>query len=167
MDETTEVAAISEATLPYDEDSKKTKYLSYRLMNFTIRESLTLSNVCQRSRATWLATVPLFKELDGEGLTPNRKKLAAEYLSIEFTRNFRMVLEKDFQVLYKSLTEKILSKDDHDYLLKLRAHYTPQHLAMIKSLMSDSADPNVKPFDFGRFVVEIKEERKSITVTGG
>jgi hypothetical protein len=162
----TETENMVRATLPYSEDSKKSKYLSYRLMNFTPRESMKLAKVASRTRDYWIEKDPMFVELDNEGLTDRRKQLAAEYLNIEFTRNFRMVLEKDFQVLYKALTDDLnMSKNDTEYLMRLRGHYTPQHLAMIKSLMGEKPKED-SGFDFTKMVISMKMERESVTIEG-
>jgi len=153
-----EPLAIAGSSLPYSEDSKKSKYLSYRLMNFTIRESLDLAKVTWRSLHTWRQTDAQFAVMDGEGLTERRKQLAAEYLNIEFNRNFRMVLEKDFRVLFKTLTSpEAMTKNDQEYLLKLRSHYTPQHLGIIKQLL-DGGDVD-KPFDFTKLTMTLRTER--------
>jgi len=64
-----------------------------------------------------------------------RKELSKEYIELDFFRNFRMVLEKDYRILDKSIREEVLSKQEHDYLLKLRSAYSPQQLQIIEQVM--------------------------------
>lgn len=161
------VQPIAEQLVPYHDDSeesnKKLKYLSYRASGFTITESASLTPCHLKSVRRWRVSDLEFKRLDGEGLADLRKLLCNQYLDIEFTRNFRLVMQKDFQVLYKSVTDNLLSKEEHEYLLKLRNHYTPQHLAMIKQLLSGGSIQ--EPFDFTRLTLTIRREREEVKIT--
>ena len=89
-----------------------------------------------------------------------RKKLSTEYIDMEFTRNFHLVLQKDFRVLFKDATDETLNDDEKGYLLKIRQHYTPQSLAMVKQLLGGG---NIeKPFDFTKLTLTIKKEQTTI-----
>jgi len=85
---------------------------------------------------------------------PNyRKELSKEYVEIEFFRNFRYALEKDYRVLKQSLTDEPMGKQDHDYLLKLRSQYTPQQLQILEAIVSGEGSG----FNFAKFVAENQE----------
>jgi len=71
-----------------------------------------------------------------------------------------LVLQKDFRILFKEATEGTLTDDEKGYLLKIRQHYTPQSLAMVKQLLGGG---NVeKPFDFTKLTLTIKKEQTTI-----
>jgi len=81
-----------------------------------------------------------------DNLPELRKTLALEYAALEFLRNYRLVLEKDYRVVRGSLTKKYrldtegnrheidMNAQDFKYLLQMRSHYTPQQLQAIEQL---------------------------------
>lgn len=126
-------AGIVEGIIPYFPDDRgKTNYLSYRSCGFGEREAAKLSGVSQRSVQRWRAYDPRFKVLDTEGLSELRAKVSVNYLQMEFTRNFRMLLDVDRAVITKKLQAKPLTKEDIDYLGKIRPMYTPQQLSALE-----------------------------------
>ena len=158
----TEEMAIS--TLPFFHDGKKSEYLAKRICNFSMREACQLAEVSEKSVRRWREADPTFNQLDTEGMTDLRKKFANEFVDLEFTRNFHLVLQKDFKILYKDATDsKNLTEDDKEYLLKIRQHYTPQALAMVKQILG-GGDPK-QPFDFTKLTMTIKREREQIEIT--
>ena len=155
--------AIAEQTLPYHlEDSKKSKYLSYRASGFSVMESVELSGCHHKSVLRWREADSEFRRLDTADIVELRKSLSSQFLDIEFTRNFRLVMQKDFIVLYKSVKGLELSDQDNDYLLKLRNHYTPQHLAMIKQLLAGGSIK--EPFDFTKLTLTIRREKEEVEI---
>jgi len=165
LEKLSETEAIAEAIVPYfPDDTKKSKYLSYRVTGFTMREALKLADVSETSIRGWRRTDPEFAKIDKAGLNELKEKLGAKYLSLQFSRNFNLVLQKDFKVLVKSLNEKELSKDDFQYLLKIRQFYTPQQLAIIQQIVGEA--PEATGFDFTKFILEIRREREEIIITG-
>jgi hypothetical protein len=67
-----------------------------------------------------------------------RKELSKEYIELDFFRNFRMVLEKDYRVLRDALGidgDGLMTSQDHQYLLKMRSAYTPQQLQILEQVM--------------------------------
>ncbi len=155
---------MSAAVIPlYTDDTKKSKYLSYRVANFSVMESCKLADCHIKSVRRWREEDANFLAIDVAGLSHLRKKYGAEYLNIEFTRNFKLLMEKDFKVIYKSVTDQQLTEQEFAYLLRVRAFYTPQQLAIINSLMKGE-DPD-KRFDFTKLTMTIKRERESIEQT--
>jgi hypothetical protein len=141
---------------------KKALYLSYRISNFTVHESCALVPCSMKQVKRWRDADENFRKLDGEGLTELRKKMGMEFLDMQFTRNFRMVMERDFRILYKEATEGIggLTRSEITYAEKIRQHYTPQSLALVKQLLAGGNSD--APFDFTKFVMEIQRERITI-----
>jgi len=143
--------AIANTLIPYSRDDARCRYLGYRACGFSIREALQMI-AHSKQWLTWCRTDPQFVELENN--IPNyRKELSKEYVEIEFFRNFRYALEKDYRVLKQSLTDEPMGKQDHDYLLKLRSQYTPQQLQILEAIVSGEGSG----FNFARFVAENQE----------
>lgn len=138
-------------------EAKRADYLSKRVCNFSVRESCKLANVTEKSVRRWRIADPHFLHLDTEGMTDLRKQLSTSLIDMQFTRNFHLVLQKDFRVLYKDATDQQLAPSEVEYLMKIRQHYTPQSLAMVKQLLGGG---NIKePFDFTKLTFIIKREQ--------
>lgn len=157
--------AAIEAIVPYfPSEPKKSKYLSFRACGFTVRESCQLTKITESAARHWRANDPEFNNLDTAGISDLKKQIGMEYLDVEFTRNFRLVLQKDLVVLMKSLTTKDgLTPQEQQYLLKIRQFYTPQQLAIIQQLAGSVKGGT---FDFTKLVFQISREREAITIQG-
>ncbi len=165
MSETEEMASSMLPMLMNDgfgetTEAKRADYLSKRVCNFSVRESCKLAGVSEKSVRRWRNADPHFLHLDTEGMTDLRKQLSVEFIGMEFTRNFHLVLQKDFRILYNDATDVPLTSDEKEYLLKIRQHYTPQSLAMIKQLLGGGTVD--APFDFTRLTMTIKREQIEI-----
>ena len=147
---------ISKALLPfYQGDTRKSVYLSYRATGFAIEESCQLAEVPLRTLHRWRQTDPNFRAADGEKIAELRKQLANEYIRVEFLRNFRLVLVKDYLILKKSLTPIMeLNEQEHQYLLKMRSHYTPQQLAILEGLFQGN---HQEEFSFSKLVLHLRQ----------
>lgn len=164
-----DVAELAESTIDVgnlmaQDGTKKAEYLSYRVCNCTIRESTKLAKVTERMVRYWRANDQQFAYIDGEGLTNYRQKFANNLIDMEFTKNFRLILQKDFAILYKSLIhgDESLSDKEHQYLLKIRSHYSPQNLAAIKQLLAGGTIQ--EPFDFTKTVLTIRRDRQELEI---
>lgn len=157
----TETEQTAEALLPLLSgdgfNAKRAEYLSKRVCNFTVRESCKLCGIHEKTVHRWRETDEQFEILDTKGMTNLRKQLGMEYLSMQFTRNMSLFLEKDFKVLYKDATGGILTDDEKSYLGKIRQHYTPQSLAMIKQLVGGGTVE--EPFNFTKLTMTLKREQ--------
>jgi hypothetical protein len=132
-------------------DGKKAAYLSFRISGFGIRESAQLTGVHQNSVSRWRREDEYFAHLDGPGLREARKNLAVSLAEIEFIRNFRLVMHKDYIVLTKSVLQPDeLTTSEERYLSKLRAYYTPQQLEVLRQL---SSGEDGKPASFTDFLL--------------
>lgn len=159
-----EVEGMAQALVPfYTDGGKKSKYLSYIVSNFSVTEAAKLANVHLKTVREWRKADPRFEEIENRGLTDLRKQLSKELIDIEFTRNFRMVLQKDFNVLFKTVTGVTLSDREHQYLLQIRKHYTPQQLAMIKQILGEVTGAD-KEFDFTKLTLTIRREREEMQI---
>jgi hypothetical protein len=152
--------SIASSIIPYDRDDEAAMYFGYRVCGLSVREALQLID---RSKA-WLSGCrhdPKFVELESR-IPELRQELSRDYNEIEWFRNFRLVLEKDYRVLKRSLEmEKDsdgkpvkMSDADTAYLLKLRSQYTPQQLGMLETILKASGSDN---FNFAKWVSEHQE----------
>lgn len=157
-----ETTTIAKAMIPlFGDDGKKADYLSYRVSYFSFRESCELGKVSEKQVRRWRQSDEQFNYLDTEGLTELRKQFSNEYLDMQYTRNFQLMLQKDFKVLYKDAIGKELNDTESKYLEKIRQHYTPQSLAMVKQLLGGGTVE--QPFDFTKLTMTIKREQIEIT----
>ena len=158
--------AIAESIVPfYTDDTKKAKYLSYRTAFFSVAESCKLADVHLKTIRRWRESDPNFRKIDVEDMGELRKSMSSQFLDAEFTRNFRLIMQKDFTIIDKSMdARRVLTEFEQAYLLKLRSHYTPQQLAMIKQLLGGGTVD--KPFDFTKLTLTIKRERETMEITG-
>ena len=148
--------SVASSIIPYSRDDSRALYLGYRASGLSVREALNLIN---RSKQ-WLSWQRLdteFAELERK-IPEFRRELSKEYIEIEFFRNFRLVLEKDHQVLQKALSvgkkdkegEVIyLTKQEHEYLIKLRTQYSPAQIQILEAVAG-----NDNGFNFAKFVAE-------------
>ncbi len=141
--------SIPQSIIPWNYDDDRSRYLGLRASGFSIREALGLIGKAKSTLSAWRHD-PKFNDLEENKLKELRSTLALEYAGLESLRNFRLVMEKDFRVLKKSLeknTRTIVDKDgdetivnvpmesqDFQYLMKMRAYYSPQQLAAIEQL---------------------------------
>lgn len=141
--------AIASSIVPWDRDDERALYFGYRASGLSVRETL---HMIQRSKP-WLSLQRHDSEfVDLENRIPEfSKQLSKEYIEIEFFRNFRFVLEKDHQILLKSLQKDVvLTRNEQEYLIKLRSQYTPAQIQILEAITSGNEDG----FNFARFVAE-------------
>lgn len=165
--------SIPKTIVPYNRDDDRSRYLGLRSSGFTIREALGLIGKAHSTLSLWRKD-PNFVSLE-ESLPELRKTLALEYASLEFLRNYRLVLEKDFRVIKGSLSRKSMLTDDgkpyslpqdsqdYQYLLKMRPHYTPQQLQAIEQLFS-KGNNNDKEFNWTDFVMTLSRTKEEVKI---
>lgn len=147
--------AIAEAIVPYfPDDTNKSRYLSYRACGFTVTESIKFASIATRTLRRWRADDDEFRRLDTLGISELRKSVGDEFLEMEFRRNYRLILQADYNVISKQVRQEILTNDEHSYLLKARAHYTPQQLETLERILGEVDDK--KEFDFTSFVLSLR-----------
>lgn len=134
--------SIAASIVPWPRDDERTRYFSCLCSGFSVREALVWIS---RSKQ-WLSEQrknEKFAELEGR-IPEFRSELAREYLGLEFFRNFRLVLEKDYRVLRRSLgLEKgidgkavQMTQQDQGYLVRMRTQYNAQQLQILETIVS-------------------------------
>ena len=158
----TETENIAQSFIPtFSDDNKKATYLSYLIANFAHREACKLTPVSEKQVRRWKDADPNFLTICTDGLQALRKEFASTFIDMQFTRNFHLILQKDFKVLYKDAVGEVeLTENENQYLGKIRQHYTPQSLAMVKQLLGGGTVD--QPFDFTRLTMTIKREQIEI-----
>lgn len=129
---------IAESLVPYAaSDVKKSRYLSYRATGFTITESAELTGITLHTVKVWRGHDPEFARLEGKDLSILRETVGKEFLKAEFTRNMRLCMGRDYEVLRKAnLTSWLLTSDEKRYIEKVRPLYTPQQLMAFSGALS-------------------------------
>ena len=162
-DEQSSAEAIAESMLPvFTDNTNKNKYLALRVANFTPTEAAKLVGVAETTLWYWRRHDPEFKKLDTEGMTDERKKLANEFVGMEFIRNFHLVLQQDFNVLYKSVTGEVLTESESTYLQKIRPQYTPQSLMLMKQLAGEIKKSD--DWDFTKLTLTLRREKEELII---
>lgn len=159
-----EQESIAQSLLPWNFDDARARYVSLRCCGLTIREALKYMQYAHSSLSHWRED-PEFIKIEAD--LPNlRKQLSLEYSNVQFLRNFTLIMEKDYRVIKKSLEkDSELTKQEQEYLIKARTHYSPQQLQIVETLIS--AERNNNDFNFTEFVLETHklEERVRVTKT--
>ena len=163
---------IPRAIVPWNKDDDRSRFLGLRASGFGIRDTLNLIGKAKSTLSLW-RTDPVFKELEDK-IPELRKTLALEYASLEFLRNYRLVMEKDYRILKKSLSKNMkLDKDgnayeapmesqDFQYLLKARPFYTPQQLQAIEQLFTK--DDGGGEFNWTDFVMTLSRTKEEVKI---
>jgi len=132
--DTPKQVSIAETLIPWRKDDNRARYLGYLACGFNPEEALYMLGL----KLEWLEEQRQDDSFSAFELkVPEiRKELSKEYIELDFFRNFRMVLEKDYRVLYKALDEDaLMTNAENQYLLKLRSAYTPQQLQIMEQVM--------------------------------
>lgn len=162
---TTEVTPeeqIAKSIVPYNRDDARARYLGLRSSGFGIREALKLIGKAQSTLSAWRHDEE-FANLENR-IPEFRRELSLEYANLEFLRNYRLILEKDYRVIKASLEkDTILPIQDHQYLLKLRSHYTPQQLQVIEALVGMEGASGGE-FDFTSAVIELSRTHERVRI---
>jgi len=141
--------SIASSLIPWDRDDERALYFGYRASGLSVRETL---HMIQRSKP-WLSLQRHDLEfVDLEHRIPEfRRELSKEYVEIEFFRNFRLILEKDHQIIQKSLKKgEVLTRQEHEYLIKLRSQYSPTQIQILEAIVEGGKGG----FNFAAFVAE-------------
>ena len=161
MQQTTPTEAMALTLLPYyTEGGKKASYLSYIIAGFSVMEAVKLADIHLKTVSRWRESDPVFVELEAKSHTELRRGLADHLIDIEFTRNFRLVLAKDFKILYKDASGEVLSENENEYLNLIRKFYTPQQFAMLRQMIGGGDAPAA--FDFTKTVLEIRLSKEQV-----
>ena len=164
-----ETESLVMSLLPFDQDNKKARFIGYRASGFSIREACQLVGIHEKTLRRWRDSTGQFYDdhfVEAESQLPElRKTLGTEYAHLEFLRNYRLVLEKDFSVLSKSIRQPTtLTQQEHQYLLKARSHYSPQYLQILQEMISGK--DGKREFDFTSFILSMERNKEKITLTG-
>lgn len=159
---------IVQSMIPYLQGSDavaeaKAIYLSFRASGFTVREAAGLAHRTTKQVANWREADEEFRQLDSEKLPILRASVGREVVSLEFLRNYRLILMRDYQVLKKCIQHPdTMTSQENQYLLKARAHYTPQQLAILEQLFAPLGAPTEDgmPKTFTEFVMTLSRTQK-------
>ena len=157
LTDTPSSVSIATSLIPWRKDDNRAKYLGYLACGFNVEESLYMLGL----KLQWLEEQREDEDFSScELRVPEiRKELSKEYIELDFFRNFRMVLEKDYRTLKKALEMDVdklgvMTTYDHQYLLKMRSAYTPQQLQILEQVMHGVGSDS---FNFAKWVAQNKD----------
>ncbi len=163
--------ATSQSVLPYYvDDTKKTKYLSFRATGFTSSEAVELADVTERTVKRWRAADAEFKRFDTTDVAELRQSHGAAYHSAEFQRNLRSFMELDRRVLSRALT--VISDGgelgqmdpaEQGYLKTIRPLYSAGNLAAMIKAVNSGDEEVLSGFDFSDMVMKMNKIRIDVT----
>jgi hypothetical protein len=135
-------------------------YLSYRATGFSKRESCALAKVGESTIRRWAAGNPEFNQLENEQIGNLVEQFGHKYLELEFLRNYRLALRKDFDIFLKSVAmPDSLTSQENSYLLKARGHYTPEQLAIIRKMVEAGG---LGELDFTQLVLQFSQQPQTV-----
>lgn len=153
--------SIATTLIPWRKDDDRARYMGYLACGFHPEEALYVLGLTiewleeQRRDESFSAIELKIPEI--------RKELSKEYIELDFFRNFRLVLEKDYRILTKSIqTDVVLNKQEHEYLLKLRSAYSPQQLAVLEQVMKGIG---AEDFNFMKYVATHQNQIREVSRT--
>ncbi len=166
----TNPVATSQSVLPYYvDDTKKTKYLSFRATGFTSTEARELADVTERSVKRWRAADPEFKRLDTTDIAELRQTHGAAYHSAEFQRNLRSFMELDrkilaraHQILRDGMELSSLDVAEQGYLKTIRPLYSAGNLAAMIKAVNSGDEEGISGLDFTEMVTKMSQIRVSV-----
>lgn len=157
---TTTTEGIAQSLIPfYTDGGKRARYLSYLVAGFSTMEAVKLAKIHLKSVTRWRESDPQFVDIETKATGEFREQLSNQLIDIEFTRNFRLILAKDFQILFKDATGVLLTEKEQQYLMVIRKYYTPQQFAMIKQIVGGDGK-STEAFDFTKTVLTIRLEKE-------
>jgi len=164
-----ETESLVLSLLPFNQDNKKARFIGYRASGFSIREACQLVGIHEKTLRRWRDSESPFYDshfVEAESSLPElRKTLGTEYAHLEFLRNYRLVLEKDFSILSKSIRQpNDLTQQENQYLLKARSHYSPQYLQILQGMIGGKERKG--EFDFTSFVLSLERTKERVTISG-
>jgi len=157
----TPTEGLVQAFLPWAiEGDNKAAYLGYLIAGFSKAESAKLAGIHYKTPLRWSdPNSPWYDKAFTTFISkiPEvRKDLSNQMLDLEYTRNFKLVLSKDFRVLLKDATKQPMTEQEVAYLNIIRKFYTPQHLGLLRQLLAGNTDVKEDALDWTKTVLEIR-----------
>jgi hypothetical protein len=121
------------------QNPKKRKYLSYRLCGFSRTEAQRLCKIPHPTVTSWMALDARFSEIEHMGIMNLSKEFRKEVISMEFTRTMRLMMQHDADLIEKQLVSGYLTKDEKEYLVKIRPLYSPASLKVLEDMLTDKS----------------------------
>ncbi len=169
LDETGEEALLSRIPLQSG-SQKKALYLSYRATGFPVRQACDLAEMSLEDLHRWRKQDSQFKLFETEKLHELQATVGSDVVRLEFMRNFRMVMKKDFLTIRKALfDEENLTDAEWKYFLLIRRHYTPNDMLALEKAISPESHPegvtlNIH-LDWGTPSMEDEEIVEAVEIT--
>jgi hypothetical protein len=144
-------------------DQRKARYLSYRTTGFSDREAALLSGVDMHTVRRWRREDSELADIEANRLPDIRRKMGADYTLAEFLRNMRLVLKKDFDVLWRAnAAPETLTSWDKQYMMLIRRMYTPESLIALDKVLNGGGSGEI--MDFSNLVKSLHQINVGVQV---
>ena len=155
----TDIEAIASARIPLSQNPRKANYLSYRALDFSIREACMLAEVTQATLNKWRREDEEFFAFERDRLAFLQSSVAQDVTRAKWMRCFFLALRRDESILYKAnYNFEGLTEHERSYLHLIRKHYTPQDLlALEKALEPEHGERVPIEVDKAIFIVDGQE----------
>ena len=141
LDDTGEEALLSRIPLQSG-SQKKALYLSYRATGFPVKQACDLAEMSLEDLHRWRKQDEQFRIFETDKLYELQQTVGADVVRLEFLRNFRMIMKKDFLVIRKALfDEDNMSDDEFKYFMAVRKHYTPNDMLALEKAIHPENHP--------------------------
>jgi len=149
-----EEVSIASSVIPYAWDDSKSLYLGYRACGFSVREALNALQLSHSLLTKWRKDGE-FKSLELR-VPEFRQTLAKQYINIETMRNYRLIMQRDLNIISKALKadagqDEPLTRQEQQYLIAMRKQYTPTQIDILESLITGK-DKHKSGFNFAEAV---------------
>jgi hypothetical protein len=132
--------------VPMFQNPRKTDYLGNRACGFTVREACALASITFGTLCKWRNEDAQFAEYEVSRLRELQQSIGPEILKLQFLRNMKMALRRDFRVFWKALYNfDNLTAQEFDYLKTIRKHYTPADLLALEKALQPAGQDGERP----------------------
>jgi len=161
-DESGEEALLSRIPLQVG-TQRKALYLSYRATGFPVKQAIDLAETSLEELHRWRRNDEHFRAFENEKLQELQATVGSDVVRLEFLRNFRMIMKKDFLVIRKALFDEAnLTDSEWKYFLMVRKHYTPNDMLALEKAISPETHNDkttiVVELNWGGSTIEATEE---------
>jgi len=139
-DDTGEQALLSRIPLQ-SRNARKAAYLSWRATGFSVTESCDLASITLATLFRWREKDEEFAKFEREKISELQKTVSRDLIHLEFMRNLRLALYRDFKVLWKAAYDiHTLTPPEFEYLKIIRKLYTPQDMVVLERALLPEDD---------------------------
>ncbi len=162
-----EMEARADGFLPaFDWDNEnKREYLVLRIVGFGRKEARDKVGIELKTVKNWVASDEAFAGIEKLSIADVSTKFRKDVVVNGWVRNFWLMLEKDAKIIEKSESNKpsdYLTDREHEYLMKIRAIYTPASMKIVNELFQETNEAG----SWEELLIRVRRSTNAITNDG-